>query len=449
MNRRQESSLLNMIDIKKRSQLKPVFTNGLYKHREQLSIAPSMLTLQYLNEGRPFGVKSAQQVQNHPQIRALSGRTSALQASKPGSLVAVPLAQPLPPPPAPYQPPQQPPPPPPPPAQPSDHNSYYSSSDYQFNSPSNRLSDDTTTTDTDYYSGTSQRRDYIPPNTYNDDDNYESDYVPAGFMDNDFTPHATDENMTVSSEVEQQQEESPRRYQDEPLPPMDDTTLGEDTEIDESARVSDPVQEIALFWNDKSQAVVLDYVVANFKSSEIYQLLLTFVFWVCDPRTSALLDEGIKILAAPPRSIEGRIGDLVIYNQHVGENILEAFASTQREQYKLIPLPSQLCSSSYSSYDAIIHDQIDDATSNKVDEFELTNFPMSKYIFVKFNEYLETGGASGRLYFRHSTEMTKEAISTERASTRPEASLIEIFQIVDEMYEAKHSSVSFQRDSWI
>ena len=95
-NRKQQSGLLNMIDITKRSQLKPVFTNQLYKHRQDVSLVPSMLTLQYLNEGRHFGVKAAQLVQNHPQIKALSDRTTALEASKHGTLSSVPLAKQIP-----------------------------------------------------------------------------------------------------------------------------------------------------------------------------------------------------------------------------------------------------------------------------------------------------------------------------------------------------------------
>ena len=192
--RNQESGLLNMPDITKRSQLKPVFTNQIYKHREQLSLVPSMLTMQYLNEGRHFGGKGAVLVQNHPQIKALSKRTSALEASKHGMLV--PLAQPLPPAPSAHQPPPQPPPAPDP--------------HYEFNYPQLLTQDEYTTDDDDDEEDSSDCM-------YQTGDQ-QSDFVPPGFYDSDFTPRTSDESSNLQPMLSDIGADVVRRYQDEPLP---------------------------------------------------------------------------------------------------------------------------------------------------------------------------------------------------------------------------------------
>ena len=103
-------------------------------------------------------------------------------------------------------------------------------------------------------------------------------------------------------------------------------------------RVDDPVLEIGLFWNEKSRAMVLTSF-NSFKGFEIYELLIIFLYWVCDPRIETLSNQNIKIISSSPDSRE-QFGDLVIYDRIIGENIVDAFSSTQRTGFKLIPLPT-------------------------------------------------------------------------------------------------------------
>ena len=466
-----QTKMQTMLKLTEQSQLRPIFTKDLYKYRNDLKVVPSMTTMRLLKNGVKFGIKSAQRIQSHPQIVALTERTAALEAAK--HKHRVPIApqththyhyNPSPPPIPQSQPqPYFPQPNPEPQSQPYFSQPTPSRDDYRYTQP-------------EYTPITPLRRYEKPFYQITNEDRWDRQrYDLDANMSDDSTPHARDEYFLDSRDTRARAEsmdesdglplvsrsvglhndetddqfnirdiqESAILSAEDDEEREDDIDIDQRVEIDGFAHRGDEILETKMYWNEQSKGLVLNSL-GSFNDHPIYELLLLFADWICSSTTRVLRDDSIEVIASAQGI--GELGDLMILTRLVDENLLDAVMFSQQEEYKIIPLPTAFCSD-YATYNNLVVERINE--NIMVDEFELTAFPTSKFIFVKFNEYLSNLGDSRQLIFRHTKDLTKESSSMNIALEHPELSLVEILETADIMYQEKTASIDYQQNKWV